>query len=91
MKEYNANQADNTIVPADKQWTTMNAVINQFKLDFAALDPVTTACQMVEMICITGELVDLNKFITAFNTHTDESGLMRSPCSTTSKRVLTQA
>ncbi len=51
----------------------MNTVINQFKLDFAALDPVTTVCQMVETICMTGELTDLDKFITAFDTHTDES------------------
>ncbi|KAF8872024.1 hypothetical protein CPB85DRAFT_1445231 [Mucidula mucida] len=74
MKEYDADQADNTIAPADKQWITMDAVINQFKLDFAALDPVTTACQMVETIRITGKLADFNKFITAFDTHTDESG-----------------
>ncbi len=40
MKEYNADQANNTIAATDKQWTTINAVINQFKLDFAALDPV---------------------------------------------------
>ncbi len=44
MKEYNTNQADNTIITANKQWTTMDAVINQFKLDFAALTPVTTTC-----------------------------------------------
>ncbi len=46
----------------------------QFKLEFAALDPITIACQMVETICMAGELADLNKFITAFNTHTDKSG-----------------
>ncbi len=52
----------------------MNTVINQFKLDFATLDPVTTAYQMVETIHMTGELADLDKFITAFDTHTDKSG-----------------
>ncbi len=51
----------------------MDAIINQFKLDFAALDSVTTARQMVKIICITKELADLNKFITAFDTHSDKS------------------
>lgn len=73
MKEYDADQDDATISPANKRWTTQTSIIDKFKLDYAAIDPTTAARTAIETIRQEKELASIDKFITTFDGYADDS------------------
>lgn len=73
MKEYDADQANAAIALADKRWTTETSLIDKFKADYAAIDPVTAARTAIETIRMEKDLASIDKFITAFDGYADDS------------------
>lgn len=73
MKEYDADQIDNTVAAADKRWTKLSAVIDAFTKEYKSVDPVTAARNALESLRMTGEHGSIDKFMQRFNTLAAES------------------
>ncbi|KAJ8080872.1 hypothetical protein PM082_017707 [Marasmius tenuissimus] len=85
-----SDHQDNNVDPAGQQtgvasstsssrksvkWPTLDSLLKQFKKDFAPLDPKGKAQTAIETITMTGDLADINKYISKFEQHAAVSKL----------------
>ncbi|KAJ8073704.1 hypothetical protein PM082_011982 [Marasmius tenuissimus] len=85
-----SDHQDNNVDPAGQQtgvasstassrksvkWPTLDSLLKQFKKDFAPLDPKSKAQTAIETITMTGDLADIDKYISKFEQHAAVSKL----------------
>ncbi|KAJ8073820.1 hypothetical protein PM082_012098 [Marasmius tenuissimus] len=85
-----SDHQDNNVDPAGQQtgvanstassrksvkWPTLDSLLKQFKKDFAPLDPKGKAQTAIETITMTGDLADIDKYISEFERHAAVSKL----------------